>query len=710
MNLKKIALFLVILFLIFSFFHFELFQYFSLEFVKEHKLSFQNHYDKHPFKTLFLYLVIYILITALNLPAATLLTLLGGALFGFVVGVVLVSLGSTIGATLAFLSSRFLLKDWVESKFKTQIETINKNIKKEGAFYLFTLRVIPLVPFFVINLVMGLTSMKMLTFFFVSQIGMLLGTLVYVNAGTQLGQIESLNDILSFKLFLSFVLLGIFPFLIKKAINFYKSPLRKYKKPPFFDYNLVVIGAGAGGLVTSYISAMTKAKVALIEKHKMGGDCLNTGCVPSKTLIRSSKFIKDAKQHKSLGFSSITMDFEFADIMERIKRVIKTIEPHDSLERYRNLGVECLSGKAYVKSPYEVEIDGKTLFTKNIVIATGASPLVPPLEGLKDINYLTSNTLWDLKTLPQKLLILGGGPIGCELAQAFHRLGSEVVIVEKADRLLMKEDKDVSCHILQTFKKEGLTVFLNHRAQKFSQKTLECVNEVTKKSFYITFDKVILALGRKASVKGFGLEELGLELNQRQEIQVNEYLQTNYPNIYACGDVSSTGYQFTHTAAHEAWYCAVNSMISPFYKFKARFKAIPWCTYTDPEVARVGLNEQDALSQNISYEATTYPLDNLDRAITDEAQYGFIKVLTEPKKDKILGVTLVGVHAGDIIAEYVLAMNHKLGLNKILSTVHTYPTLSEANKFVAGEWKKKQLKPQVLLWAERIHKFRRKVF
>ena len=649
---------------------------------------------------------LYILITALSLPGAALMTLLAGTLFGFLVGSVMVSFASTIGATLAFLSSRFLFRNWVESRFQDQIETINKGIQKEGAFYLFTLRVIPLIPFFVINLVMGLTSMRVTTFFLVSQIGMLAGTFIYVNAGTQLGEIESMKDILSWPVLLSFVLLGIFPLLMKRCIDFFK----KYKKPKSFDYNLVVIGGGAGGLVTSYISSMAKAKVALIEKHKMGGDCLNTGCVPSKALIRSAQFIKDVKDHKSLGFSSVTLDFEFSEIMDRVKRVIKTIEPHDSVERYTGLGVECLSGKAHIKSPYEVEVEGKTLFTKNIVIATGASPLVPSLKGLKDIPYLTSETLWSLKTLPRKLLILGGGPIGCELAQAFQRLGSEVILLEQGDRLLQREDKDVSHHILKAFHKEGITVFLNHKAESFSQNKVHCLNLVTKKPFELHFDQVLLALGRKACVKGFGLEELGVNLNERGEIQVNESLQTNFSNIYACGDVTSTGYQFTHTAAYEGWYCAINSMISPFFTLKPNFKALPWCTYTDPEVARVGLNEQEALKKHKNYEVSTYSLSGLDRALTEEKAYGFIKVLTEPKKDKILGVTIVGAHAGDMIAEYVLAMKHNLGLDKILSTIHAYPTLTEANKFVAGEWKKNKMNPKVLLWSKRLQDFRRRVF
>lgn len=707
---KKLAILFFIAGFLWAFFHFNLGQYLTLEYLKEQQADFSVFYKENTLLAIGAYTLIYIFSTALSLPGAAILTLLGGALFGLVTGTIIVSFASTIGATLAFTISRLLLRDWVQNKFGSYLKSFNDGIEKDGGFYLFTLRLIPAFPFFVINLVMGLTPMKTFQFFWVSQVGMLAGTVVYVNAGTQLAQIESLKGILSPGLILSFVLLGIFPLLTKKLLSFYKGRkiLSRFKKPKVFDYNMVVIGAGSGGLVTSYIGAATKGKVALIEKHKMGGECLYTGCVPSKALIRSAKFMADIKKCESLGFKNVQVDFEFSDVMERVQRVIKTVEPHDSIERYTQLGVECLTGEAKIISPYEVQVNGKVLTTKNIVIATGARPAIPPIEGIEDVDYLTSDTVWSIREKPEKLLVIGGGPIGSELAQAFSRLGSQVTQVQRGKRLLPREDPEIAQMVLESFRNDGIDVLLEHSPTKFFKRDgknfLEC--ESNGQRIEIPFDKVLLALGRTANTTGFGLEELGVELTSRKTVQVDEYMRTNYPNIYACGDVAGP-YQFTHIAAHQAWYCAVNSLISPFYGFKVDYRIVPWCTYTDPEVARSGLNELEAKEQGIPYEVTTYGIDDLDRAITDEAAYGMVKVLTEPGKDKIIGVTIAGLHAGDIIAEYVAAMKNDFGMNKILSTIHIYPTLAESNKFAAGNWKKNQVTEKTLAWGERINRWRR---
>lgn len=476
-----------------------------------------------------------------------------------------------------------------------------------------------------------------------------------------------------------------------------------------YDYNMVAIGAGAAGLVTSYICAATQAKVALIEKHKMGGDCLNTGCVPSKALIRSAKFMKDINNAQLLGFRKASVDFEFSEVMERIQRVIKAIEPHDSVERYTSLGVDCHIGEAKILSPHEVSVNGKTLTTKNITIATGARPFVPPIPGINDVDYYTSDTIWSLREKPQHLVVLGGGPIGSELAQAFCRLGIKVTQIERGPCLLAKEDPEVSQMVLEQFKKDGLNVLLGHNLEKVSAKgslkLLECSHQGNKVT--IECDAILMAIGRQPNTSGFGLEELGIELNSNGTIKVDSYLRTTkYKNIYACGDVAGP-FQFTHTASHQAWFCSINSMLKPFWGFKADYSVIPWATYTDPEVARVGLNEQEAKEKGIPFEVTTYGIDDLDRAIADEAAYGMVKVLTVPDKDKILGVTIAGVHAGDIIAEYVAAMKHGFGMNKILSTIHIYPTLAEANKFAAGNWKRNQVSAKTLAWGERLNRWRR---
>ena len=709
-NLKQISTVFVIAACLGVVFYLDLGQYLSLEYIKERQASFSEFYKENTLLAISLYMTVYIITAALSLPGAVILTLLGGALFGLLVGTILVSFASSLGATLSFLVSRLLLRDWVQNKFGSYLKSFNDGFEKDGGFYLFTLRLIPAIPFFVINLVMGLTSMKATTFYWVSQIGMLSGTIVFINAGMQLAQIESLNGIFSPDIIFSFVLLGIFPLFAKKLVSFIKTRkvLKCFKKPKVFDYNIVVIGAGSAGLVTSYIGASTKGKVALIEKHKMGGDCLNTGCVPSKALIRSAKFMADIKKCQKLGFKSVHTEFDFADVMERVQRIIKKVEPHDSIERYTSLGVECHTGEAKIFSPYEVLVDGKVLTTRNIVIATGARPYIPSIEGIDNVEFLTSDTIWDIRKQPKKLLVLGGGPVGSELAQAFVRLGSNVTQVQRNHRILPKEDPEISQMVLESFQNDGIKVLVGYTTKRFFKRDgkdfLEC--QQNGDTIEIEFDTLLVALGRRANTTGFGLEELGVELTPEKTIKVDEYMKTNFPNIYACGDVAGP-YNFTHTAAHQAWYCAVNSMLRPFYGFKVDYRTVPWSTFTDPEVARSGLNETEAEEQGIPYEVTTYGIDDLDRAILDEAAHGIIKVLTVPGKDKIIGVTIAGPHAGDIIAEYVAAMKHGFGMNKILETIHIYPTLAEANKFAAGNWKKNNITEKTLTWAERINRWRR---
>ena len=710
MSIKKILVVVVIVALIVAFFALDLGQYFSLEYFKAQQANIMAYYQANRWQTILIFFVIYVAVTGLSLPGAVIMTLVAGAIFGLLWATVIVSFASSIGATLALLVSRFLLRDWVQSKFGDRLQTINDGIKKDGAFYLFTLRLVPAFPFFVINLVMGLTPIRTLVFYLVSQIGMLAGTIVYVNAGTQIAKIESLSGILSPGLIISFTLLGIFPLIAKKIVEFIRArkALRDYPKPKTFDRNMIVIGAGSGGLVASYIAAAVKAKVTLIEKNRMGGDCLNTGCVPSKALIRSAKFLSHAKRAKELGFRSASVDFDFAEVMERVQRVIKTVEPHDSVERYTKLGVECIEGKATITSPYTVEVNGQTLTTRSIVIAAGGEPFVPPIPGIEDVGYLTSDTVWDLRKLPRRLVVLGGGPVGAELTQAFARFGSQVTQIEMLPRILMREDPEISEMVTKQFRAEGIDVRVDHKAKEFrvenGQKVVICEHQ--GKDVRIEFDELLAAVGRVARTKDYGLDELAIGLTKSRTIDTNEFLQTKFPNVYACGDVAGP-YQFTHIAAHQAWFASVNALFGTFKKFKADYSVIPWATFTEPEVARVGLNEQDAKEKGIAYEVTTYGIDDLDRAIADEEAHGVVKVLTVPGKDKILGVTIAGEHAGDIIAEYVAAMRHGFGLNKILSTIHIYPTLAEANKYAAGEWKRAHAPQGVLRWLERYHGWRR---
>ncbi len=730
-----------------AFFIFDLQQFFNFAYLQARHLEFRDYYAQHTLLTALVYFGVYVLVTALSLPGALVMTIAGGAIFGVIYGTIIVSFASTIGATLAFLAARFILRDFVQNKFTTKLQTINAEMKNNGVFYLFTLRLVPIFPFFMINMVMGLTTIKTWHFFCVSQVAMLLGTLLYVNAGAQLSELQTPADILSWQLLLSFAVLGIFPLLAKKIVSMIKARhvYRGFTRPRHYDYNLVVIGAGAGGLVSAYIGATVKAKTLLIEKHKMGGDCLNSGCVPSKALLKSAQIAALPHQAKKYGFDKIELSYRFSEVMERVQRVIAEVEPHDSVARYRGLGVECEQGEAKIISPYTVQVQGcehlgenstlaakeRTVTARNIIIASGATPLVPKLPGLEQVTYYTAETIWQLRERPARMLVLGGGPIGCELAQAFARLGVQVVQLEMGARLLPREDVEVSDFMLRTLRDDGIEVLTEHQALSFGQEGGESFvlcqakgqarveeqahgEELARDEHYpqgelgrrrITFDVALLALGRKATVTGFCGEAMQLELSERGTLQVNEYLQTSYPNIYACGDVVGP-YQFTHLAAHQAWYCAVNALFAPV-SFKVDYRVVPWCTFTDPEVAHVGLSASEAERLGIAYEVTTYGIDDLDRAITDSEARGFVKVLTVPQRDKVLGATIVGARAGELITEFVSAMKHGIGLNKILGTIHIYPTFAEANKYLAGNWKKAHAPTRALAYLERWHSWRR---
>ncbi len=710
--MKKVAILFLLGAITLLFFQFNLEQYLTLEYVKSQQQVIDRYYIENRTLALAGFFVLYVVITGVSLPGAAVLTLTGGAVFGLATGLILISFASTIGASIAFLVSRYLFRDAVETRFAASLKLINEGIDKEGPFYLLALRLVPVFPFFIINLLMGLTSLRLRTFFWVSQLGMFAGTAVYVNAGTQLAQVESVSGIFSGKILLSFLLLAMLPFIGKKIIALIanRKALQGFVKPEQFDTNLVVIGGGSAGLVTAYIAAAVKARVTLIEKHKLGGDCLNYGCVPSKAIIRSAKFLSHIARSREFGIGRADAEFDFAEVMERVQKIIEKIEPHDSVERYSGLGVDVVIGEARVTSPWTVEVNGDTICTRNIVVATGGQPFVPPIEGIDQVDYYTSDNLWELREKPSRLVVLGGGPIGSELSQVFARLGVSVTQIEMLPRILLREDPEISEMVQQKFETEGVRVLTGHTARRFIKRQgRDClVAENESAEVEIEFDMLLVAVGRSARSSGFGLEELGVRLNPNRTIEVNEYLQTSIPTIYACGDVVGP-YQFTHVGAHQAWYTSVNTLFGMFRRFKVDYSVIPWATFTEPEIARVGLNEIEAREQGIEYEVTRYDIDDLDRAIADSEAHGFVKVLTIPGKDRILGVTIVGEHAGDLIAEYVLAMRHGLGLNKVLGTIHIYPTLAEANKYVAGEWKRAHVPERLLEWVAKFHHWRRKI-
>jgi len=706
---SRLALIAAIAALVAAFFVFDLGDYFSLDYFRQQQEAIDAYYRAYPARTALIYFLIYVAVTGLSLPGAAVMTLAGGAIFGLLWGTVIVSFASTLGATLAFLASRFLLREWVQDRFRDRLRPINEGIAREGAFYLFALRLVPAIPFVAINLVMGLTPIRAWTYLWVSQLGMLAGTVAYVYAGTQLGEFR-----LSFGLLAAFTILGLFPLAAKKLLDAIKARrvYSRWTRPARFDRNLVVIGAGSAGLVAAYIAAAVKASVTLVEKHRMGGDCLNTGCVPSKALIRTTKLLAQIRRAREFGIKSASAEVEFVDVMERVRRVVSTVAPHDSVERYTKLGVECLQGEARMTSPWTVEIrtpaGTRSLTTRAIVIATGGRPFIPPIPGIENVGYLTSDTVWDLRELPKRLVVLGGGPIGCELAQCFARLGSQVTQVEMLPRLLIREDPEISQMLTSRFRDEDINVLVGHKAKSFRVENGDkvLIAEHDGRDVRITFDELLVAVGRVANTQGYGLEELDIPVTKARTVETDEYLRTIYPNITACGDVAGP-YQFTHTASHQAWYAAVNALFGRFRKYRADYSVIPWATFTDPEIARVGLNEIEAKERGIEYEVTTYGLDDLDRAIADGEAHGVVKVLTVPGKDRILGATIAGAHAGELISEFISAMRHGTGLNRILGTIHIYPTFAEANKYAAGAWKRAHAPLGLLKWVEKYHAWMR---
>jgi len=716
---------------LFAFFALDLGRFLTLDYLQQRQADFAALYAQHPWEVRGGYFALYVAVATLAVPGAALLTLAGGAIFGFGWGLLLVSFASSLGATLSFLMARLLLRDWVQTRFATQLAEVNAGVQRAGWLYLVSLRLIPVVPFFLINLTMGLTTLRVRTFYLASQLGMLAGTAVYVNAGIHLGALRSLADVASPVLLGSLALLGLFPVLVHRIRRHLEririfAPWRSVR-PKTFDRNLVVIGAGAGGLVSAYIAAAARAKVTLVEANLMGGDCLNYGCVPSKALIRVARLAQQMRQAERYGLRATTPELNFRQLMQRVQQVIADIAPHDSVERYTALGVDVVQGHAKITNPWTVEValnggGTQVLTTRSIVVAAGAAPVLPPLPGLLEAGVLTSDTLWaylaTLDHLPRRWVVLGGGPIGCELAQALARLGAEVTQVEMAERLLLREDAEVSALTQAALQADGVRVLAGHQALRCEVQgdTKEMVlmyqeqgqnqgqNQDKAQEIRVPFDRLLCAVGRAARLTGYGFETLGIPVNKT--VVTDDCLQTLYPNIFAAGDVSGP-YQLTHVAAHQAWYATVNALFGDIKRFRVSYKAIPQATFVDPEIARVGLNEQEAKAQGVAYELTRYDIGDLDRAIADGSARGFVKVLTAPGKDRILGVTIVGAQAAELLAEYVLAMQHGLGLNKILGTVHAYPTMAEANKAAAGQWRRAHQPETLLRWVEKFHHWRR---
>ncbi len=666
------------------------------------------------------YVAVYVLAATLSLPGALLLTVAGGAMFGLWWGTLWVSVASTLGATLAMLVSRYLLRDWVQARWAARTQGLQQRLARDGAWVLLSLRLVPVVPFFLINLAAGLTQLPARTFWWVSQLGMLPATVVYVNAGTQLASIRSLADVTSPRVWGALLLLAMLPWLLRPVLGALQrrralAPWRA-KRPSRFDRNVVVIGGGAAGLVASYVAAAVKAKVTLVEANALGGDCLHHGCVPSKALIRCAAQAHHMRQAAQYGIHAEGVRVDFAAVMQRVRDAIARIEPHDSHARYTGLGVDVVHGHAVLESPWHVRItraDGSalTLTTRAVVLATGATPVVPPVPGLEGAPYVTSDTLWQhlngLSQPPGRVVMVGAGPIGCELAQALARLGSTVTMVEQGPRVLPREDAEVSQAVAEALHADGVRLHGEHQACAVHRRAQGYVLEVAAGSQHkeLPFDLLVFAVGRAPRTAGYGLEALGL--SGARAVQTDDHLQTACPTVFVAGD--ATGRQpFTHAAAHQAWHAAVNALFGWVWRVPLQDQPMPAVTFTDPEVGRVGLNEAQAQAQGLRCEVTRYDLAELDRAITDGQTQGWIKVLTVPGKDKILGVTWVGAHAGEGLAEFALAMRHGLGLGAVLRTVHAYPTWSEAAKATAGRWRQAHAPRLLLRLLQAVHHWRRR--
>ncbi len=671
---------------------------------------------EHPWITAWVFFGLYVLATGLSIPGAVVLTMAAGALFGLVLGVVLVSFASSLGALIAFGLSRYLLRDMIRRRFAARLTPLDEGIERDGVFYLLGLRLVPVVPFWLVNLALGLTRLRTWDYYWVSQVGMLPATVLYVNAGTQLAAIESPGQVWSAPVLASLVLLAVFPLVIRIVWRRWaeRRLTRSWPRPRSFDRNVVVIGAGAGGLVSAYIAAALKARVTLIEAGEMGGDCLNTGCVPSKALIRSARAAHEVRQAGAFGVQAESVEVDFQAVMRRVRSVIRQIAPNDSEKRYAGLGVDVVKGRARITSPWTVDVecpDGtrRSLSTRNIVIAAGAHPFLPPIPGLAESACLTTDTIWNLETLPRRLLIIGGGAVGCELAQGFARLGSKVHLVEREARLLGREDPEASEQVTKALRADGVQVYPGHEIVQVERSGGETRLHLRgpDRETVLLGDELFCAAGRRARVSGYGLEALGVSIRSDGSIETDPFMRTNFPNIFAVGDVTGP-FLFTHVAAHQAWHAVVNALFGGLYRFRIDYRSVPRATFTDPEVAQVGLTEVEARQQGIAFETTRYDLEGLDRAVVDGAASGFVKVLTEPGRDTILGVTIVGAHSSELIAEFALAMRHRLGLNKILATVHLYPSFSEANKYAAGQWRRAHAPTRLLRFLDGVHRWGRR--
>lgn len=707
----KLTRWLIVLFFVVAticFFWFDLEQYLTLEMIQAKSGALRDQVQAHPWWAGSVFFAAYVALTVMSFPGTVVLTLLAGALFGLVGGTLMVSFASNIGALFAMLISRFLLRDWIQRRFAKQIASINRGLERDGAFYLFSLRLIPLVPFVLLNPALGLTRVSMWTFWWTTQAGMLPGHAIYVGAGRQLARIREISDILSPSLIGTLALLAIFPLAATKLLTLYKA--RKvysgWQKPKSFEHNLVVIGGGSGGLTAARIAASMKARVALVERERLGGAALHSGSVPARALMRAANLHHTLRQGGTLGIRMHT-EVDFAEVMRQVRRTLDEAQGQVTAESSKTAGLEMVRGSAQLTSPWSVQVGNRTLCSRAIVIATGSHAIIPPIPGLEEVEPLTCENVWDLQQRPERLLVMGGEANACELAQAFQRLGCQVTLVVEGDMLLASAEPEARQAVTDALCADGVQVLLKVSPQRFevaeSERRLVC--SIDEQNRFLAFDQVLLALGREAHLHDLGLEKLKLSTREDGSLEVDEYLATRYPNIYAVGAVTGPDSSF-QSAKHHAWYAAANGLFSGFRRFMVSDRVVPRVAFTSPEIASVGLTEAQAKLAELEYEVTMLDLDSLEAAQMSIGNSGFLKVLTERGRDRIIGVTLVGDGASETLAVFVLAMKHKLGLNKLRRTVHINPTLAEASLAVAEAWRRAHTAKRSQTWAARLHRWR----
>lgn len=669
--------------------------------------------DAHPAAAAGLFALAYVAVTALSLPLALWLTLAGGALFGHGIGIPLVALSATAGATLAFLAARHLLRDAVTRRFADRMAAIDRGVARDGWRYLLSLRLVPAIPFFAVNLAMGLTAMPLRSYVVATFVGMLPATAIYVNAGVALGRLRSPSDILTLPAAGSLVLLAALPWVarIGAGVLHRSRPAGRWTRPRRFDRNLIVIGAGAAGLVASLTAATARARVTLVEAGRMGGECLNTGCVPSKALLASARAAEAQRRGPRFGLAPAPVVVDFPAVMRRVAGVIAAIAPHDSAERYRSLGAEVLAGRARLVDPWTVEIalaaGGTTRRSaRHIVIATGSAPVVPAIEGLTTTPHVTTDTLWDrlaqMDAAPARMAILGGGAVGVELGQALQRLGSAVTLIEAGPRLLPREDPEAVALVTGRLEAEGVRILTETRALSAAPEgdgaRIELAGPAGRES--LRCDLLLVATGRRPRLDGIGLDDLGLDPADPGA----------WPESLILAGDADGGPQLTHRAGASGWATAMRALAAPFWRPAVPEDGVARVVFTDPELASCGLSEAEARARGLAVETTRFDLGTLDRALADGDGdgEGIVKVLTRAGSDRILGTTIVGPHASDLAGLVVLAMRRRIGLGALQSVPFAYPTYPEALGRTGGQWRLQRLSPRLLGLAQRWNDLRRR--